>query len=93
MEKNKTCQKALDELMSVINHFGVVSIHVNYAKKQLQELVDFQTPKKPKIEHGLTICTHCLKDVFEQDYPVDAEPNYCKNCGKELDWNETNDEY
>ena len=40
VEKNKTYQKALDELMLVINHFGVVSIHVNYAKKQLQELVD-----------------------------------------------------
>ena len=40
MEKNKMYQKSLDELMLVINHFGVVSIHVNHAKKQLQELVD-----------------------------------------------------
>ena len=54
------------------------------ARKELQELVDKATPKKPvQKPAGRKICPNCKRSTARE-----VSPLYCCICGQRLDWSE-----
>lgn len=89
---------ALERYKQVCNYHECVLTADMWAVETLQELVDKETPKKPRYEgdgydrHGniiydTWICPNCGKS-----YEVDFDDyDYCPNCGQHIDWSDEND--
>ena len=54
------------------------------ARKELQELVDRATQKKPiQKAAGRNVCPNCMRSTARE-----VSPRYCSICGQRLDWSE-----
>nr|DAT74989.1 MAG TPA: ribosome, girodazole, girolline, antibiotic complex, 50S [Caudoviricetes sp.] len=52
------------------------------ARKELQELVDKATPKKPiQKAAGRKVCPNCERSTVRE-----VSPRYCSICGQAIDW-------
>lgn len=70
-------QEALNSIRKCI-----VSKHGKLCIEMVQELVDKETPLKPK---GLA-CPKCSKWVVEDTYKGTLRFNRCHDCGQRVDW-------
>lgn len=66
--------------------------------KNLKELVDRATPKKPELkalsgfslyEASACVCPCCKERIVNVWSRAEYKPNYCHYCGQAIDWSES----
>ena len=83
MNKYEEYQKALDSIC------GRCYKDTEEHKKVLQELIDKETPKKPRVEKVWWASDQYSNNHYcpECNEPLDKfKHNYCNRCGCKIDW-------
>lgn len=82
-------QKALDYFIRWLNPYEEDYNHDKYLehKKNLRELIDKATPKKP-IRFKNSIYISNPKCPICQTIPHTGNQKYCVECGQKLDWSD-----
>lgn len=76
-------QEALDTIMRETCHIG----EVGKAIQVIKELVDNQTPVKPKEDDGILLCGKCDNHTIALS-GYEGEEWCCYACGQVIDWSD-----